>query len=133
MRDIQKKGLPHPLAPLLKPLRMARRTEAAGATGEYDEPLLPTVRTPDAGKPTAWIAAVEIALDHLLDNGPEEAVLLLKAALIFGQEPVEVVEEDAVKDGAFWMPGDSWQSRKGYPENRPERSVGSFCLGNGQP
>jgi len=33
--DIQEKLLLHPLAPLLKPLRMARRTEAAGAAGEH--------------------------------------------------------------------------------------------------
>ena len=49
--------------------------EAAGAAGEHNEPLLAAVGTPDAGEPAAGIAAVEVALDHLLDNGPEEAAL----------------------------------------------------------
>ena len=50
------------------------------------------VGTADAGKPAARMAAVEVALDDLLDDGPEEAVLLLEAALIFCQEPVEVMK-----------------------------------------
>jgi hypothetical protein len=44
------------------------------------------------GEPAARIAAVKVALDHLLDNGPKEAVLLLEAALIFSHEPVEVMK-----------------------------------------
>jgi len=63
------------------------------------------VRTADAGKPATRMAAVEVALDDLLDDGPEEAVLLLEAALIFCQEPVEVMEEHAVEDGALGMTG----------------------------
>jgi hypothetical protein len=47
-----------------------------------------------AGKTAAEIAAVEIALDHILDDGPEEAVRLLEPALILGQEPVEVMKQD---------------------------------------
>jgi len=39
----QEKLLLHPLAPFLKPLGMTRRAEAAGATGEHQEPLLTTV------------------------------------------------------------------------------------------
>jgi len=56
--DIQEKYLPHPLAPLLKTLRMARRTESAGTAGEHQEPLLTTLGTTDAGKPAARIATV---------------------------------------------------------------------------
>jgi len=36
-------------------------------------------------------------LDHLLDDGPEETVLLLKAVLIFTQDLAEIIEEDAGK------------------------------------
>jgi len=50
------------------------------------------------------VTAVKIALDHLLDDGPEETILLLKAVLIFSQELVEIMEEEAVKDGALGMP-----------------------------
>jgi len=64
--DIQEKLPLHPLAPLLKPLRMARRAEAAGAAGEHQEAFRMAVRTADAGKATARVAAVEVALDHLL-------------------------------------------------------------------
>jgi len=49
------------------------------------------VRTADAGEPAARIAAVEAALDHLLDDRPEKTVLLLEAALICFQEPIEVM------------------------------------------
>jgi len=49
MRHVQEKLLPHPLAPLLDPLGMTRRAESPGATREHNEPLLPTVGTPDAG------------------------------------------------------------------------------------
>ena len=59
----------------------------------------------DAGKPAAGVAAVEIALDHLLDDGPEEAVLFLVTLLILGQEPVKIVKEHPVEDGAFRMSG----------------------------
>jgi hypothetical protein len=86
MRDIQEKRLPHPLSPFLQPLGMTRGAESPGAAGKHKKPLLPTVGTSDAGEPAAGIAAVEIALDHLLDDRPEVAVLLLKAALILGQE-----------------------------------------------
>jgi hypothetical protein len=34
------------------------------------------------GESAAGIAEVEVALDHLLDNGPEEAVVLLKTSLV---------------------------------------------------
>jgi len=103
--NIQKKLLPHPLAPLLKPLGMARRTEAAGTAGEHQQPLLPTRGTPDAGKPAAGVAAVQIALDHLLDDRPEKTVLSLETGLIFLKELVKVMEEHPVEHGALWMSG----------------------------
>jgi len=69
MGDIQKKLLPHPLAPLLKALGMTRGTEAAGATRKHKQAFFTAVRTPDAGKPALWVAAIQIALDHLFDEG----------------------------------------------------------------
>lgn len=89
MRDIQKQGLPHPFAPFLNPLGMARGTETAGAAGKHQQPLISAVRASDAGKSAAVIAAVQIALDNFLDNGSEEAVLLLETALIFSQKAIE--------------------------------------------
>jgi len=71
--NIQEKLLPHPLTPFLPPFRMARWAKSTSATGKVKEPLLTTVRTPDASK-----AAVEVALDHILDDGSEEAVLFLE-------------------------------------------------------
>jgi len=76
MRNIQEKRLPHPLAPLLDPLGMTRGTESPGAAGEHKKPLIPTVGTPDTGEPAAGVAAVEVALDHLLDDRPEKAALI---------------------------------------------------------
>ena len=103
--NIQKKFFPHPLGPLFDPLGMARWAKSTSATGKVKEALLTTVRTPDAGKPAARVAAVEVALDHILDDGSEEAVLSLETGLIFGQELVKVMEEHPVEHGAFRMSG----------------------------
>jgi hypothetical protein len=71
-----------------------------------------TVRTPDAGKASPGVAAVKILLDHLLDDRPEEAVLLLETSLILSQEPVEMMEQHPVKDGPLRMSGTKWLSKK---------------------
>jgi hypothetical protein len=102
--NIQKKLFSHPLAPLLKPLGVAGGTKSSGATGKHHEALLPTFRTADAGKSAAGVAAVEIALDDLLDDRPEETVWLLKATLVLDEESVEIVKEHPVEDGALGMP-----------------------------
>ena len=93
---------------------MARWAKSTSATGKHDEPLLTTVRTPDACKPAARITAVQIALDHLLDDGSEEAVLSLETALILGQEALKVMEKHTVEHGAFRMSGaiDSCHSKE---------------------
>jgi len=36
---------------------------------------------------------------------PEEAVVLLKAPLVLDEQSVEILKENAVKDGALGMPG----------------------------
>jgi hypothetical protein len=61
------------------------------------------VRAADPGETGARIAAVDVALDDLPDHRPEMAVLLLKAALVDRQEPVEVMEQDPVEDRALRM------------------------------
>ena len=71
---------------------MTRGAEAAGAAGEHQQVVLTTVGTADSGKPTARVAAVKIALDHLFDDRAEEAILSLEAALILAQEAVKVME-----------------------------------------
>jgi len=70
VRDIDEKLFPHPLAPLLPAFGMTRWAESACLAGKREEALLPTVWTPDAGKPAHRIAAVEIALDNILDDRP---------------------------------------------------------------
>jgi len=96
--DIQDELLPHPLAPLLKALGMTRGTEAAGAVRKHKQAFFTAVRTPDAGKPAAGVAAVQIALNDLFDDGTEEAVLLLKAALVLREKAVEIVEKHSIED-----------------------------------
>jgi hypothetical protein len=39
------------------------------------------------GKPPARVAAVEVALDHLFGNGPEEPIFFLKTALLLDDRP----------------------------------------------
>jgi len=103
MGDIQKKLLPHPLAPLLKALGMTRGTEAAGATRKHKQAFFTAVRTPDAGKPATGITAVEIALHDFFNDRPEETVLLLEAALVLREEAVEIVEEHPIEDRPLGM------------------------------
>jgi hypothetical protein len=50
------------------------------------------------GNTRAGVGAIEIALDHLLDDRPEKTVLLLKASLIISQEPLEMIEHHPVED-----------------------------------
>jgi hypothetical protein len=49
------------------------------------------LRTVDSGRLRAGIAAVEVALYHLIDNGSEEALLLLETTLVLDQKLVEVM------------------------------------------
>jgi hypothetical protein len=103
--DIQKECLPHPLTPFLPPFRVTGGAKSSGAAREHQQAIFPTQRTADAGKPTAGVAAVKIALNHPLDDGPEETVLLLETGLIFLKEPVKVMEKHPVEHGALRMTG----------------------------
>ncbi len=93
---------------------MAGWAEPAGTAGEHQEVFRMAVRTADAGEPTAGIATVQITLDDFFDDGPEETVLLLEAALILGQELVKIMEYHPVEYGVFRVTGtiDSVYSRK---------------------
>jgi hypothetical protein len=103
VRDIQEKFLLHPLAPLLTALGMTRRTEPACLAGKHQEPLFPTVWTPDTGKPAHGIAAVQVLLDNILDDWPKEAVLPLETILVFTKEPIKIKKEHPVKHRVFRM------------------------------
>jgi hypothetical protein len=103
MGNIQQKFLSHPLAPFLPAFGMTRWTESASLTGKHQQPLFPTVRAPDAGKPAHRIAAVKILLDNILDDRPEKAVHLLEPILIFSKEQLEIMKYHPIEDGAFRM------------------------------
>jgi len=79
------------------------------------------VRTADAGKPALWVAAVQIALNDFFDDGPEEAVLLLKAALVLREKAVEIVEKHSIEDRPLGMSGtiDSGHSQSCSSRNAP--------------
>jgi len=42
--------------------------------------------------PKPWVAAEQIALYDLVDDVPKEPLYFIEAILIFGQEPVKVME-----------------------------------------
>jgi len=96
-------GFKSPLAPLLPALGVAGGAKPSGLTEERQQLFTVAVRTADPSEAGARIAAVEIAFDDLLDDRPEMTVLLLKTALVDRQEPVEVVEQDPIEDGALRM------------------------------
>jgi len=126
VRNIQEKLLPHPLAPFLKALGMTRRAEASGAAGEHQEPLLAAVGTADGGEPAVRITAVKITLHDLLDDRPEEPILLLETALVFCQKPVEVMEQHPIENGPLRMPGtiDSRHGGRRASRNGPSPRIG---------
>ena len=80
-----------------------RRTEPPGLAGKHQKMLRPAVPTADPGEPAARIAAVEILLDDLLDDGTEIAVRLLETLLVLRDETLEMMEQHPVEDGAFRM------------------------------
>jgi len=63
----------------------------------------PAAWTPDPGKSAARIAAVKITLDHILDVRPEITIVPLEPALVFCDEPLEMMEKHPVENGAFRM------------------------------
>jgi len=66
-----------------------------------------------------------MAFDHLLDDRPKEAVLPLESALIFGKEPVEVMEQHPVEGSPFRM-SRTIHSRHGErrtPRNGPSARI----------
>jgi hypothetical protein len=56
-------------------LLMARRAKMTALARKYQQIFVAAVFAFHTGKPVAQIAAIEIAIDHLLDIGPPEAVL----------------------------------------------------------
>ena len=82
---------------------MAGGAEAAGLAGKRQQTFTVAVRATDPGEAGTGVSAVEITLDDLLDDGPEMTVLLLEAALVLCQEPVEVMEQDPIEDRALRM------------------------------
>jgi hypothetical protein len=63
----------------------------------------PTARTADPGEPAAWIAAVEVFFDDILDDRPEIPIFPLKSALVFRDELLEMMKKHPVEDGPLRM------------------------------
>ena len=59
--------------------------------------------TDHEGEPAFRIAAVKILLDHPLNDRSEKPILPLETVFIFGQEPLEMMEEYPVKDRPLRM------------------------------
>jgi hypothetical protein len=83
--------------------------------------IFPTVGTPDAGKATHWIAAVEILLDNILDYRTDLPVLLLKTILIFTKEALKIIKEHPIKNRVFRMTlaVDPCHGSRDVSKNRP--------------
>lgn len=132
MGDVEEKCLPHPFPPLLKALGMVGGAEATSAAREHKQSLLATVRRADAGKSPAGVAAVEVALNDLLDDGPEKAVCFLQSALIFCEEAFKVMKEDPVEDSSLGVTEaiDSSHSRSYLSRNGSSPEGWMFSAGD---
>jgi hypothetical protein len=62
LQDIQKKRLPHPLPPFLKPVGVTGGAKAPGLAGKHQKMFGPAARATDPGEPAARIAAVKTSL-----------------------------------------------------------------------
>jgi hypothetical protein len=85
-----------PLPEFDHPLLMAGRAEMAALAGECQEIFMAAVFTFHAGKPVVQIAALEIAIDHLLDIGPPESVLPREMLVIDPDKGFKIVLYAAV-------------------------------------
>lgn len=82
---------------------MTRWKDTSGLAAEAQEPLFPTVRTPDASKTTHRVAAVQVLVHNFLDNRTKIAILLLKAALILQEVLLKIMENDSVENSPLRM------------------------------
>ena len=62
VRNIEKECSPHPLAPHLQPLGVARGTEVARLTGKRQQMFRPAAGATDSSKAAAGVTAVEVLL-----------------------------------------------------------------------
>jgi len=88
--------------------------------------LRTAVRTADAGKSAARVAAIQVLLHDLFDDRPEIAVLPLEPSLILRQKSLEMVEQHTVEDGPLRMPGtiDSRHGERRASRNGPTSQFG---------
>jgi len=66
------------------------------------------------GKAVVQITAIEIAIDHLLDIGPPEAVLPGKMLVIDPDKDFKIVLHATVVIGQLWIPGAVDSGSKGH-------------------
>jgi hypothetical protein len=132
MRDVEEERLPHPLAPLLQALGMTGGTKSSGLAGKHQQMFRPAAWAADPGEAAAGVAAVQIVLNHLLDDRSEEAVLLLETSLVLCQEPVKIVKKHPVENGPFRMSRtiDSCHSKDKDSGNTPEDVLEALSPGN---
>jgi hypothetical protein len=100
---------------------MTGGTEPPGLAGKHQKMLRPAVRTADAGKPAAGIAAVQILLHDILDDRTEIAVRLLETLLVLPDEALKMMEQHPVENRALRMTRtvDSWHIGEEESRNAP--------------
>lgn len=65
--------------------------------------LGPAARTADPVESAAWIAAVKILLDDVLDDRTEIAVRLIETLLVLRDEALKMMEQHPVENGPLRM------------------------------
>jgi hypothetical protein len=106
---------------------MKGRIETVGAAGQHHEPLQATVRPSNAGIPPMRIAVIQIELYDFFDGLPEEASLLLIAALKLRQELIEMMEQYQIEDSPLRISSaiDSRRGGRKASKNGPKPWIGS--------
>ena len=92
----------------------------------------PAAWAADPGEAAAGVAAVQVALDDILDDRPEISVVPLEPALIFRDEPLEMMKKHPVENGPFRMSRtiDSCHSKDKDLGNTPEEVLEALSPGN---
>jgi hypothetical protein len=108
------------------PLLMAGGAEMTALARKCQEIFMAAVFAFHTGKTVVQIAAVEVAIDHLLDIWPPETVLTRKILIIDPDEGLKIVIHAAVIIGSLGISGPingGWDSHDSSPPRETGRRL----------
>jgi hypothetical protein len=122
MRNLLEDIHAEPLAEFHHPLLMAGGAEVAALAGICKQIYMAAVFAFHTGKAVVRIAAVEIAMDHLLHVGPPETVLPGKMLIVDPDEGLKIVFHAAIIIGCLRISGPINGGWSGHDSSSPRKT-----------